>query len=481
MSQSTTRPPRRFSVKLRIGLGLLLLLIVSYAGCRYSSDSAIRKLEAEIRAKGEPVTLAELQNKYPPIPDEANAAVAFIQIWKQDDPEFWEAFFNGDRDLPSHQTRKYNPALPYLGNEARKISRGEPLSPASLAAADEFLQTNAARFVAVQAALTRPQFRFPVEISQGLAALLPHLSVIKQEAVYLQIAALVAAERNDTASVLAELRSIVRLGEMLAAEPVLISQLVRLSTTGLMIASVEQWLSRQTLQATDLEQLRLMLEAAEFHGVARFSLVGERAFSLSAFDPNAAAFLVAGDTTSSGEETPEQSANKARTGFKLLRASGYLLFDQRLMLETFKDGIALAEQETPESLTEYEALFEAVDRKARQFPPKIFSAMMLPALKKVPARFAAYEARRRATLLALAVERYRLANDGERPSRLDDLMPDLLSSIPIDPFDGQPLRFQKLERGYVIYSVGQDRKDNGGKEYIRGTVEGTDITFTVSR
>ena len=56
--------------------------------------------------------------------------------------------------------------------------------------------------------------------------------------------------------------------------------------------------------------------------------------------------------------------------------------DQRLMLEAFKDGIALAERETPESLKEYEALFDAVDAKARKLPPKIFSAMMLPSLKR---------------------------------------------------------------------------------------------------
>lgn len=487
MSQSTTvlpaasSPPRRFSIKSKIGLVLLVVLVIAYASFRFANTSAIRKLEAEVRAKGEPLSLAELQAGYAPIPDEDNAAIALIQIWQQEEPEFWEAFLAGNSNLPEHPLKKYDPALPYLGSEAKNIPRGETLNSDSLAVADEFVITNAVRFAAVQAALLRPQFRFPVNIPDGLAALLPHLFALKQEAGYFQIAALAAAEHNDAIGALAALRSIARCGQVLGKEPMLISQLVRLANMGMMVGGIEQWLSRQSLQPDDLEQLRQLLEASHLRGVARFSLVSERPFSLSAFDPNTAAYLAAGEAVTASGENPDQSTKKVRTGFKLLRATGYLLPDQRLMLEAFKDGIALAERETPESLKEYEALFDAVDAKARKLPPKIFSAMMLPSLKKVGQRFAGYEARRQAALVALAVERHRLANGGQLPSRLEELLPGFLSSVPIDPFDGRPLRFQKLERGYVIYSVGQDRNDNDGKEHTHGTREGTDITFTVLR
>ena len=43
-----------------------------------------------------------------------------------------------------------------------------------------------------------------------------------------------------------------------------------------------------------------------------------------------------------------------------------------------------------------------------------------------------------------------------------------------DPFDGQELRYKKLATGYVDYSVGNDRVDDGGDEK-------KDITFTVVR
>jgi len=74
---------------------------------------------------------------------------------------------------------------------------------------------------------------------------------------------------------------------------------------------------------------------------------------------------------------------------------------------------------------------------------------------------------------SLAVERYRLAN-GALPDSLGDLVPKFLDAVPIDPFDGQPLRYRKLTKGYVVYSVGEDGKDDGGDEK-------KDITFTVER
>jgi hypothetical protein len=51
--------------------------------------------------------------------------------------------------------------------------------------------------------------------------------------------------------------------------------------------------------------------------------------------------------------------------------------------------------------------------------------------------------------------------------------------VPLDPWDGKPLRYKKLDKGYVIYSVGSDRKDDGGSaDPERGF---KDITFRVAR
>jgi hypothetical protein len=60
---------------------------------------------------------------------------------------------------------------------------------------------------------------------------------------------------------------------------------------------------------------------------------------------------------------------------------------------------------------------------------------------------------------------------GELPQSLKELVPRYLSSLPIDPFDGEPLRYSR-ELG-IIYCVGKDLKDSGGsptKIYQAGQV-----------
>ena len=55
---------------------------------------------------------------------------------------------------------------------------------------------------------------------------------------------------------------------------------------------------------------------------------------------------------------------------------------------------------------------------------------------------------------------------GRKPQSLEELVPTYLPSIPLDPFDGKPFRYNP-EKG-VVYSVGTSLDDLGG-ETGRGT------------
>jgi hypothetical protein len=72
----------------------------------------------------------------------------------------------------------------------------------------------------------------------------------------------------------------------------------------------------------------------------------------------------------------------------------------------------------------------------------------------------------RAARVAVAVERYRRQR-GALPSALDALIPTYLPLTPIDPYSGAPVKFALTRDGYVAYSVGRNRKDDGGKLGIR--------------
>jgi len=68
----------------------------------------------------------------------------------------------------------------------------------------------------------------------------------------------------------------------------------------------------------------------------------------------------------------------------------------------------------------------------------------------------------RASVTAIAVERYRRDHAGALPAVLQDLLPQYIDAVPQDPVTGGPLRFKKAADAYVIYSVGPDKKDDGG-------------------
>ena len=78
-------------------------------------------------------------------------------------------------------------------------------------------------------------------------------------------------------------------------------------------------------------------------------------------------------------------------------------------------------------------------------------------------RAAETEARRRLVVAAIDLERYRVAH-GSYPQGLQSLLPDVLESIPSDFMDGKALRYRLCSPdAFVLYSVGLDCLDDGGK------------------
>ena len=74
----------------------------------------------------------------------------------------------------------------------------------------------------------------------------------------------------------------------------------------------------------------------------------------------------------------------------------------------------------------------------------------------------------RATRVVVAVERYRRAHGEALPARIEALVPDYLPALPIDPFSGKPMILASNAHGYVVYSVGANRRDEGGADVDGG-------------
>jgi hypothetical protein len=70
--------------------------------------------------------------------------------------------------------------------------------------------------------------------------------------------------------------------------------------------------------------------------------------------------------------------------------------------------------------------------------------------------------RRDGLLVGIALEVFRREH-GKYPESLTELVPQLLPEIPADRITGEPLRFRIVNSQPVVYSVGADRKDDGGR------------------
>jgi hypothetical protein len=123
-----------------------------------------------------------------------------------------------------------------------------------------------------------------------------------------------------------------------------------------------------------------------------------------------------------------------------------------------------------------------LEKKVHQVPRLYFlTNLLVPALERINEEQLKTFARLRSARAGIAVERFRMAN-GRLPDSLEELTPKWLDTVPADPFDDKPIRYKKLARGFVTYSVGPDEKDHGGIESDpKDSKAPHDITFIVAR
>ncbi len=87
------------------------------------------------------------------------------------------------------------------------------------------------------------------------------------------------------------------------------------------------------------------------------------------------------------------------------------------------------------------------------------------ALANAHSRFYTLEASIEITKAGIALEEYYLKHK-EYPESLEQLVPEYVAAVPVDRYDGKPLRYQRLGKAsYRLYSVGPNLKDDGG---VRG-------------
>lgn len=443
--------PRKVGIGRIVLLGVLAFLaalVVWNVIWRISNNRALARLDVTARQRGEPVTVRELAAAYPKVPDNENIHRALVKVWASEDPAYWNAYMGGARPLPPQQEDGYDHNLPILGSSSR-FGYTNDLNTIELTAIRQFLQQKKAHMDAVRTALQLKAYSANYDFSQTYAMLLPELRKLKREAQFFELAALDAIEAKDNMRCIAAIADITSVGDCLKTDPTLIGQLVRITCYNIAVSTTEQLLKQRQLSEAERRQLAQLLDVMKQDDGIKRALVTERVFGRALLDGPAErlANLTEGETPSPGATA---------FGFVMMRLVGLASADKRLMGETFDQAIRCLDKPDYAANDEINEIFTNMVDKARQFPPKMLTLMLMPALEKAAGRAARFEALRRCAATALAVEHYREIHNGALPAQLSELG----SAALADPFTGKPLLLKRTERGYVVYSVGPDRKDN---------------------
>jgi len=350
-----------------------------------------------------------------------------------------------------------------------EYKRGQSWEPFHLQEAQAFLADNEECLdLLYEGADIGYSFR-PLDFTLGYHMRLPLLSETRECARLLQLASRVAAQQDDVDQAIKATRAIFVLTDSLQA-PVTIMNFIQRANWQLGFQSIEDLLSQHALTYEHIQTLEAVLEPIA--SIERFeqSLIGDRCSALSGFQASTQEMMMLFD---SGE------GELLLPLIVLRRFLGLHDMDALSHINVIQAYIEAA------SLPRHEALIRmrAIE-KEHQSKLGMLTRILRPAFKRMYQVELQAVAGSLCARTALAVERHRLST-GQVPDTLDGLVPTFMPSVPLDPFDGGPLRFRDLGVGYVVYSVGQDLTDNQGEEQrprkARKGQKTWDETFTVAR
>ncbi len=425
-------PSKKFSLR---GWHIGLLLVIGFVGLFVlfvlTGKNGLEKEIAAIRAAGYPTNFEEL-DKYYSIPEGVpNAADIYTKAF--------DTYQKPTGELADH--------LPIRGSMIMADRRG-PLDPNSAKAIISDLQTNKETLEFLGKAAAIEHCRYDLDLSQWAMPNLyqgamsnSYFSDIKTCMQLLTEQTMLLAHQSDGDAAAENIARQLALAESLKKEPILISQLVRTACIAISRSPVEYTLNRTTLTDEQLTSLQQQLSQVYQDDPMVMGLIGERCFTISYIDD------------------PQQLGLPAISS-ELLRITGVSDRNFLMSLELLGQYIDAMKLPAQQRFTRCREISAELDELSIFYSLTKIGMYSWEKIAQIDLRVAAQVD---CTRVALAIERYRLAK-GSLPKELADLAPRYIDKVPIDPFDGKPLRYKLTEPGYIVYSIGEDGTDEGGLE-----------------
>ncbi|MCL5103052.1 MAG: hypothetical protein M1133_02905 [Armatimonadetes bacterium] len=443
---STPKALLRFTLRTwRPVLAVFLLLATAHGIATFVLG---RKVEAEIgrlKARGEPVSLVDLAG--PKIPDSENGAVIYAKVFKI----ISSPGYKGDNEavagiLDPEERVKH----PEWWIQARTIVDSYPsIQPLA------------------EEAVSRPKCRFPVKWEKVYDVTFEHLRYMRTLARYLCAKAVLDANSGKTGEAVRSLELALRASESLKEEPILIGTLVRAAMIRIALDALRDIEDSHDLTGIDTRGLVSVLSGIDLNSGYQTALKGERTWICAVFD----------DIRKHGIRYEDMGLDVAKASF-WLRLRGTYLGRPLLYLDELDYMKRMGKM-----IEELNGPFRNSNQPIVDSPSIDISQvssladMLCPAYSRGWAAREKCEASIRGSQILLALVAFK-SRFGAYPNVLTQLNTALGWKLSLeDPLSGKDFIYKRVGKGFLLYSIGENLKDDGGTEPKGNDRTGGDIVW----
>jgi hypothetical protein len=466
--------------KILIGVGILIVLMAASLSVtmHVQPESELEAYKKILRDKGEKLELSEVIPPPPAPEDNARNAVedAFRMIG------------SNNQNVPNGM-RMVAPGRAMVGWSQPDVWNSDFTN-----SWDDFgaeVGTNGPAIELLHQILVQPKLDFQLDYSKGARMLLPHLAPMKHSAQMLDAAAIYELHNGDSGAATTNIITLLTLVRKDTGDTILISHLVRIAMTAIAIAPTWELLQATNANDSQLATLQEGWQRMDFLSDAENCFVMERAWVSAEIEKSRVSHEGFKDTlglmgssfgsSSGGSSWPDMLENftqgpRSAVGEGMWRSSWSYSEELRLLQsdQIILDGVRTMETNQTHF---YKTNFDAMSSRLSSLGFTNTGGAMVHALKIPDLRedFGGFnffgnalgktlriEAARDVVVTAIALKRFQMKH-GAWPDTLGQLVPEYLPSVPMDPYDGKPLKYHPNTDGtFLLYSVGEDGLDDGG-------------------
>ncbi|MBC7350386.1 MAG: hypothetical protein H5U05_10495 [Candidatus Aminicenantes bacterium] len=409
-------------------IGLILLTIIA-AGLalraifNYINGQKLERYLAELKARHQ---IVEPSSLFPPCPDQENAALPWKAV---------ESLLILDQDDKS------------LLAAVSEISEWKEFSPDKKNKLAAIVEKNRKAIDLLIEASTKGCFQYSDINKPPLERNVPNLSLMIQANRVLIIDALLKAEKGRTDEADEEILHGLQFARLCAQSPMLINFLVSMANTRMLVHNLNRLVNGRELPAETAARIMKLLDPVWW----RKAMVNAFKAEYSGFTLEIYNYILRGEIISG-----------VNSGW-CDRAFYWLI---RPVLKSEVIWVARHYQEMIESAGE--SFYR--NEKTRQWQGQEIkvpaqyrlAGLILPNLYTIILKEATLEAYLEAARTGIACKIYQQQHR-KYPDSISELMPDFLAAEPLDPFTGQPLVYKVKGDGFIVYSLGSNKKDDGGR------------------